>query len=125
MSAPNKSYDPVQVTALSADAVAAAVTAALAAIAAAADLDALKQARRRARRRPLAAGAGQPGDRRAAPAREGRSRPAGRRRPGGHPRRLEARRLELEAERDARVLVEETVDVTLPWDRRRAAPGTR
>ena len=25
---------------------------------------------------------------------------------------------QLEADRDARVLVEETVDVTLPWDRR-------
>ena len=45
MSAPNKSYDPVQVSALSADAVAAAVTAALDAVAAAADLDALKHAR--------------------------------------------------------------------------------
>jgi len=30
---------------------------------------------------------------------------------------LEARQAELEAERDARVLVEEAVDVTLPWDR--------
>src|SRR5215510_5553566 len=32
-------------------------------------------------------------------------------------RALEARNAELEAERDQRVLVEETVDVTLPWDR--------
>ncbi|MFI6599776.1 phenylalanine--tRNA ligase subunit alpha [Nonomuraea sp. NPDC050536] len=31
---------------------------------------------------------------------------------------LAARQAELEAERDARVLVEETVDVSLPWDRR-------
>ena len=32
---------------------------------------------------------------------------------------------ELEAERDARILVEERVDVTLPCDPSRAAPGTR
>ena len=39
----------------------------------------------------------------------------------GQARRRTPRRLaELEAERDARVLVEETVDVTLPWDRRPA-----
>jgi phenylalanyl-tRNA synthetase alpha chain len=31
---------------------------------------------------------------------------------------IAARTVELEAERDARVLVEEAVDVTLPWDRR-------
>jgi len=30
---------------------------------------------------------------------------------------LDARQVELEAERDARMLLEETVDVTLPWDR--------
>jgi phenylalanyl-tRNA synthetase alpha chain len=36
-----------------------------------------------------------------------------------------ARLAELEAERDARVLAEERVDVTLPWDRLPAAPGTR
>ena len=35
-------------------------------------------------------------------------------------RMLDARQAELEAERDQRVLVEETVDVTLPWDRRPA-----
>ena len=45
MSAPNKSYDPVQVTPLNADEVERAREAALAAIAAAADLDALKAAR--------------------------------------------------------------------------------
>ena len=39
---------------------------------------------------------------------------------------LEERQRELEAERDARVLVEEAVDVTLPWDRQpRRAPATR
>ena len=45
MSAPNKSFDPVEVAALKAEAVDAAVADALAAIAAAADLDALKEAR--------------------------------------------------------------------------------
>ena len=33
---------------------------------------------------------------------------------------LDTRQAELEAERDQRVLVEETVDVTLPWDRQPA-----
>jgi len=45
MSAPNKSYDPVQVTPLNADEVAHARDDALAAVAAAADLQALKQVR--------------------------------------------------------------------------------
>ncbi|MDP9398554.1 MAG: phenylalanine--tRNA ligase subunit alpha, partial [Actinomycetota bacterium] len=36
---------------------------------------------------------------------------------------LDARRVELEADRDARMLVEEAVDVTLPWDRQ--PPGAR
>jgi phenylalanyl-tRNA synthetase alpha chain len=38
---------------------------------------------------------------------------------------FDARRAVLSAERDARVLAEEAVDVTLPWDRLPAAPGTR
>ena len=39
---------------------------------------------------------------------------------------LAARQAELEAERDQRVLVEEAVDVTLPWDRQPPrAPGIR
>ena len=46
MSAPNKNYDPVEVTTLSADAVERAASEALAAIAAAANLDELKQAQR-------------------------------------------------------------------------------
>ena len=75
MSAPNKSYDPVQVTPLNADEVERARDAALAAIAAAADLDALQGGAARARRRPLAAGAGQPRDRRPAAGRP-RPRPA-------------------------------------------------
>ena len=45
MSAPNKNYDPVAVTALSAEAVESAIEAALDAIAAATTLDQLKEAR--------------------------------------------------------------------------------
>ena len=45
MSAPNKSFDPVEVAALSQESVDAAVADALAAVAAASDLDALKEAR--------------------------------------------------------------------------------
>jgi len=45
MSAPNKSFDPVEVAILKPEAVEAAVADALAAIAAAGDLDALKEAR--------------------------------------------------------------------------------
>jgi len=45
MSAPNKNYDPVEVTALSAEAVEQATTAALAAISSAQTLDELKEAR--------------------------------------------------------------------------------
>ncbi|HTR95796.1 MAG TPA: phenylalanine--tRNA ligase subunit alpha, partial [Trebonia sp.] len=45
MSAPNKNYDPVEVTALTADEVDRAVAEALAAIGAAKDLDQLKEAR--------------------------------------------------------------------------------
>ena len=55
----------------------------------------------------------------AAADRQGRRRQAGRRRPAaGSTQALAARQAELEAERDARVLVEESVDVTLPCDRR-------
>ena len=72
----------------------------------------------RAHRRPVAAGPGQPRDRCAAAAGPQGGRPAGR--PG--PRRgaagARARgRQELEAEHEQRMLVEETVDVTLPTDR--------
>jgi phenylalanyl-tRNA synthetase alpha chain len=38
---------------------------------------------------------------------------------------FDARRAVLSAERDARVLAEEAVDVTLPWVGTPAAPGTR
>ena len=117
MSAPNKSYDPVQVTPLNADEVEAARDAALAAIAAASDLDALKAARleHAGDRSALALanreiGALPPAAKADAGKRVGAARRA-------VTEALAARQAELEAERDARVLVEEAVDVTLPWDR--------
>jgi phenylalanyl-tRNA synthetase alpha chain len=118
MSAPNKSFDPVEVAALKAEAVDAAVADALAAIAAAADLDALKEARlaHAGDRSPLALanreiGALPPQAKAEAGKRMGIAR-------GTVNEALKTRQAELEAERDARVLVEEAVDVTLPYDRR-------
>ncbi|MFC6238619.1 phenylalanine--tRNA ligase subunit alpha [Longivirga aurantiaca] len=118
MSAPNKSFDPVEVTALKAEAVDAAVSDALAAIAAATDLDALKEARlaHAGDRSPLALanreiGALPPQAKAEAGKRMGIAR-------GAVNEALKTRQVELEAERDARVLVEEAVDVTLPYDRR-------
>ncbi len=123
MSAPNKSYDPVQVTPLNADEVEQARDDALAAIGAATDLDRLKQVRldHAGDRSPLALanreiGALPP----AAKAEAGKRVGAARRAVSDA---LAARQAELEQERDARVLVEEAVDVTLPWDR--VAPGAR
>ncbi|HEX7188727.1 MAG TPA: phenylalanine--tRNA ligase subunit alpha [Actinomycetes bacterium] len=123
MSAPNKSYDPVQVTPLNADEVERARDAALTAIADAADLDALKRVRLE-----------HAGDRSAlalANREIGSLPPAAKADAGkrvGQARRavsdaLSVRQTELERERDERVLVEEAVDVTLPWDRTR--PGAR
>ena len=118
MSAPNKSYDPVEVAALSADAVQRMQEEALAAIAAAADLDELKKARiahATGDRAPIALaraeiGALPPEARAQAGQRVGAARAVIR-------RALADRQAELMAERDHRVLVEEAVDVTLPWDR--------
>ncbi|MFC4053172.1 phenylalanine--tRNA ligase subunit alpha [Actinomadura syzygii] len=117
MSAPNKSFDPVEVSALSAAELERARDAALAAIAAAADLDDLKQVRlaHAGDRSPLALanreiGALPPAARAEAGKRIGAAR-------GAVGQALKARQAELEEERDQRVLVEETVDVTLPWDR--------
>ena len=113
MSAPNKTYDPVEVSALSDDAVAAAQAAALAAIAAAADLDALKAVRleHAGDRSPLALanreiGALPPAAKAEAGKRVGMARAAVK-------KALEEREVVLAAERDERVLVEEAVDVTL------------
>ncbi|WP_274916767.1 phenylalanine--tRNA ligase subunit alpha [Streptomyces sp. WZ-12] len=117
MSAPNKSYDPVEVEALKPEEIARRVYEALAAIAAAGDLDALAQAKvaHAGGTSPLALanreiGALPPQAKADAGKRVGQAR-------GRVNQALKARQEELEAERDARVLVEEAVDVTLPYDR--------
>jgi phenylalanyl-tRNA synthetase alpha chain len=123
MSAPNKQYDPVEVAALSPEEVGAALAAALAAIAGAQTLDELKAVRlaHAGDRSPLALanaeiGALPPQARVEAGQRVGAARRE-------VARAVAARQEELEDERDRRVLVEETVDVTLPWDR--LEPGAR
>jgi len=120
MSAPNKSYDPVRVAVLSPDEVQHMVEDALAAVAGAASLDELKAARlaHAGDRAPITLanaeiGALPPAARAEAGKRVGAARATVR-------AALAARQDELEAERDARVLVEEAADVTLPWDRRPA-----
>ncbi len=117
MSAPNKSYDPVEVTSLHPDEVTRMRDEALTAIAAAGDLDELKEVRlaHAGDRSPLALanreiGALPPAGRADAGKRVGAARRAVQ-------ETLENRRAELEAERDQRVLAEEAVDVTLPWNR--------
>src|SRR6476469_4319066 len=114
MSAPNKQYDPVEVAVLSPDEVAGMRDAALAA---AGSLDELKTARlaHAGDRSPLALanaeiGALPPQARAEAGKRVGAARRE-------VSQALAARQEELEAERDQRALVEEAVDVTLPWDR--------
>jgi phenylalanyl-tRNA synthetase alpha chain len=118
MSAPNKSYDPVEVTALSPEAVERALEAALTAIAAAETLDELKAARlaHTGGRAPLTLAGAEIG---ALPP-EARA-DAGRRTGAAKARIAEAlaqRQAQLERERDESVLVTERVDVTLPFDRR-------
>ncbi|MBL1089652.1 MULTISPECIES: phenylalanine--tRNA ligase subunit alpha [Streptomyces] len=117
MSAPNKSYDPVEVEALKPEEIAARLDEALAAVAAAADLEQLREvkAAHAGDRSPLALanreiGALPPHAKADAGKRVGQAR-------GRVNQALKARQEELEAERDARVLVEEAVDVTLPYDR--------
>jgi phenylalanyl-tRNA synthetase alpha chain len=123
MSAPNKSYDPVEVTVLKPEELDSFRDEALAAITAATDLDELKEARlaHSGDRSPLALanreiGALPPHAKAEAGKRIGSAR-------GAVAQALKTRQAELEAERDERVLVEETVDVTLPWDR--APKGAR
>jgi phenylalanyl-tRNA synthetase alpha chain len=118
MSGPNSEYDPVQVTPLDEEHVDAMREAALAAIAGATDLDSLKNVRTEhaGDRSPLALanreiGALPPAARKDAGQRVGQAR-------GAVNQALAARQAELEVEAEARMLVEETVDVTLPWDRR-------
>ncbi|MFG2136763.1 phenylalanine--tRNA ligase subunit alpha [Streptomyces sp. NPDC048650] len=117
MSAPNKSYDPVEVEALKPEEIAARLDEALSAIAAASDLEELREvkAAHAGDRSPLALanreiGALPPHAKADAGKRVGQAR-------GRVNQALKARQEELEAERDARVLVEEAVDVTLPYDR--------
>ncbi len=112
------SYDPVEPHALQPDALQASVDDALRAIAKAADLDELKAARlaHAGDRSPLALanreiGTLPPAAKAAAGRRVGEARAQVR-------AALEDRQARLEIERDGRVLVDETVDVTLPWDRR-------
>ena len=118
MSAPNKSFDPVSVSSLEPEAVRAMVDAALADIAAASDLDELKAARlaHAGDRSPLALanreiGALPPAAKAEVGKRMGEAR-------GRVKAALDARTIELEGERDTRVLVEEAIDVSLPVDRR-------
>ena len=117
MSGPNSEYDPVQVTPLDEEHVTAMREEALAAIAAATDLEALKHVRTEhaGDRSPLALanreiGALPPQARKDAGQRVGQAR-------GAVNQALAKRQAELEVEAEARMLVEETVDVTLPWDR--------
>jgi phenylalanyl-tRNA synthetase alpha chain len=123
MSAPNNPYDPVGVSSLEAEAIDAMVAAALTALAEVSDLDDLKSVRlaHAGDRSPLALanreiGALPPAAKAEAGKRMGQARQVVR-------EALEARLVELEQQRDARVLVEEAVDVTLPT--RRAGLGAR
>jgi phenylalanyl-tRNA synthetase alpha chain len=113
----SSSFDPVEVAVLQPEAVAADVAAALEAFAAASSLDELKAARlaHAGDNSPLGLanreiGALPPAARKAAGQRVGAARTEVR-------VALDAREIALAAERDTRVLVEETVDVTLPTDR--------
>ena len=116
MSAPNKDYDPVEVTPLHAEEVERMRDEALAAIAAADSLEALTLARHdhAGDRSPLALanreiGALPPQAKKDAGMRVGQAR-------GAVNKALAARTKILEAEHEATALVEEAVDVTLPWD---------
>jgi phenylalanyl-tRNA synthetase alpha chain len=123
MSAPNKNYDPVEVTASTAEAVEAAVEAALTAISGATTLDELKEARlaHAADRAPLSLARSEIG------ALPPQARADAGRRVGAAVKTvseaIKARQEELERERDERMLVTERVDVTLPYDR--APQGAR
>jgi phenylalanyl-tRNA synthetase alpha chain len=117
MSAPNKNYDPVRAAALAPAEVERMTAEGLAAIAAAASFESLKAAEiaHRGRQAPLTLASAEIG---ALPP-EAKAE-AGRR--VGIARKalddaIAGRKAELEADRDRRVLIEETADVTLPWDR--------
>jgi phenylalanyl-tRNA synthetase alpha chain len=117
MSGPNTEYDPVEVTPLGTAEVERVRDAALDAIAAAGTLEELKRARidHAAERSPLALanreiGSLPPQARKEAGRRVGQAR-------GAVAAALAERQRRLEEEHEARILVEEAVDVTLPWDR--------
>ncbi|GGF35542.1 phenylalanine--tRNA ligase alpha subunit [Marmoricola endophyticus] len=117
MSGPNTDFDPVEVTPLSAAEVERMRDEALAAVEAAVDLPALKAVRtaHAGDRSPLALanreiGALPPQARKEAGQRVGQAR-------GALTQALAARQEVLEVEHEERMLVEEVVDVTLPWDR--------
>src|SRR3954467_1256098 len=117
MPSPNPGYDPVRVEALSETSIEQAAADGLAAVAAARDLDELKRVRleHAGDRSPLALanreiGALPPQARKEAGQRVGQAR-------GAVARALAERQEVLEAEHEERMLVEETVDVTLPTDR--------
>jgi phenylalanyl-tRNA synthetase alpha chain len=119
MSGPNKSYDPVEVSTLSPAALEVAVTEALTAFAAADSLESLKTARLTHQGDASALslanreiGALPPTAKAEAGKRVGMAR-------GQIAKALAARQQELEVERDARLLVQESVDVTAPAARRR------
>src|ERR1700761_2177869 len=114
MSGPSSNYDPVEVTPLSPEEVTRMRDVAIAAINAA-------RIAHTGDRAPLTLanaeiGALPPQARAEAGKRVGQAR-------GAVKQALAARTAELEAERDQQVLLTETVDVTLPWDRR--LPGAR
>ena len=118
MSGPNTNYDPVEVAALDPEVIEEAVGAALAAVAGAATLEELTSIRsaHQGDKSPLALanreiGALPPSAKADAGKRVGQAR-------GRVGRAFSARQAELEAERDERILVEETVDVTQPTGRR-------
>ncbi|HZE66255.1 MAG TPA: phenylalanine--tRNA ligase subunit alpha [Sporichthyaceae bacterium] len=117
MSAPNSSYDPVEVGPLQPDEIARMRAEALAAIAAAGDLAALKQVRLDVAgdRSPLALANREIGALPPAAKAEAGKRVGGARKDIADA--LSARAAELETERDSRVLVTEAVDVTLPTER--------
>ena len=117
MSAPNNQFDPVVPAALSEESVESAVRDALAALERATDLGELKQARlaHAADRSPLALanreiGSLPPSAKAEAGKRVGKAR-------GRVKQAVAARQAVLEAERDERVLLEESVDVTMQYDR--------
>jgi phenylalanyl-tRNA synthetase alpha chain len=117
MSGPNSDFDPVEVTPLHPDEVIRMRDQAIADIAAADTLDALNRVRleHAADRSPLALanreiGALPPQARKDAGIRVGQARRA-------VETALRERRSVLEVEHEARILVDEAVDVTLPWDR--------